>query len=62
MPSEFRVTLPVPPSVNTMYRTFVNAQGRRMRVANPKAKAWFTAASIHIKNERNFLRHNTPWD
>ena len=62
MPSEFRVTLPVPPSVNHLYRNFTTKDGRRMRVHTPQAKAWFTAAGVHIVNERNFLRHNTPWD
>lgn len=54
--SELRFELPIPPSVNHLYRTFTNKQGRRIRVHTADAKKWFSHAGWPIKDAINRSR------
>lgn len=50
-----RFTVPVPPSVNHMYRTFTK-DGRAMRVKTKTADNWFRDALWQIKGAKNAAR------
>jgi crossover junction endodeoxyribonuclease RusA len=54
MRQELRAVLPLPPSVNHLYRNFTK-NGRRMRVTTAKARKWFTDAAWILKDAK------TPW-